>query len=61
MNQMFSNKDDPNKGRQMPIHYGDKPLNFMTISSPLGTQTLKHLVTPMAKMRVKMWLPLLLR
>lgn len=24
MNQMFSNKKDPNKGRQMPIHYGDK-------------------------------------
>lgn len=38
MNQMFSNKLDPNKGRQMPIHYGDKPLGFMTISSPLGTQ-----------------------
>ncbi len=38
MNQMFSNALDPNKGRQMPIHYGDKELNFMTVSSPLGTQ-----------------------
>ncbi|WP_299074419.1 thiamine pyrophosphate-dependent dehydrogenase E1 component subunit alpha [uncultured Paraglaciecola sp.] len=38
MDQMFSNQDELNKGRQMPIHYGSKALNFMTISSPLGTQ-----------------------
>lgn len=36
--QCFSNCDDPGKGRQMPIHYGSKTLNFQTISSPLTTQ-----------------------
>lgn len=38
MDQMFSNQEELNKGRQMPIHYGSKAHNFMTISSPLGTQ-----------------------
>lgn len=38
MNQMFSNEKDLGKGRQMPIHYGSNALNYMTISSPLGTQ-----------------------
>ena len=26
--QCFSNKDDPARGRQMPVHYGSKDLNF---------------------------------
>lgn len=38
MNQLFSNAKDLGKGRQMPVHYGCAELNFMTISSPLGTQ-----------------------
>ncbi|WP_107851621.1 thiamine pyrophosphate-dependent dehydrogenase E1 component subunit alpha [Oceanimonas marisflavi] len=38
MNQLFSNEDDLGKGRQMPVHYGCRELNFMTISSPLATQ-----------------------
>jgi len=38
MNQLFSNAKDLGKGRQMPIHYGSNELNYMTVSSPLGTQ-----------------------
>jgi len=37
-NQCFSNDLDLGKGRQMPIHYGSRALNYQTISSPLGTQ-----------------------
>ncbi|GKY91173.1 hypothetical protein MPSEU_000090000 [Mayamaea pseudoterrestris] len=37
-NQCFSNKADLGKGRQMPVHYGSRALNYHTISSPLGTQ-----------------------
>eukprot|EP00127_Corallochytrium_limacisporum_P002366 Clim_evm7s119 gene=Clim_evmTU7s119 len=38
MDQCYSNERDPAKGRQMPVHYGSKTLNFQTISSPLATQ-----------------------
>lgn len=38
MNQCFGNKDDLGKGKQMPVHYGSKDLNFVTLSSPLTTQ-----------------------
>jgi len=38
MDQCYGNLDDPGKGRQMPVHYGSTEHNFMTISSPLGTQ-----------------------
>ena len=38
MNQLFGNELDYGKGRQMPVHYGSRKLNYMTISSPLATQ-----------------------
>ena len=38
MDQCFTNERDLGKGRQMPIHYGSKALNYMTISSTLATQ-----------------------
>eukprot|EP00871_Galdieria_phlegrea_P004632 jgi/Galph1/516/GphlegSOOS_G5155.1 len=37
-NQCCSNLYDSAKGRQMPVHYGSRKLNFLTISSPLATQ-----------------------
>ena len=36
--QCYGNHRDYGKGRQMPVHYGRKDLNFQTISSPLCTQ-----------------------
>uniref|UniRef100_A0AAR5PXQ6 2-oxoisovalerate dehydrogenase subunit alpha n=1 Tax=Dendroctonus ponderosae TaxID=77166 RepID=A0AAR5PXQ6_DENPD len=38
VDQCYGNIDDKGKGKQMPVHYGSKELNFVTISSPLGTQ-----------------------
>ena len=41
--QCFSNRHEAGRGRQMPIHYGSKALNFHTVSSTLATQ-LPHAV-----------------
>ena len=38
MDQCYSNSADGGKGKQMPVHYGSRNLNFVTISSPLATQ-----------------------
>lgn len=37
IDQCYGNVDDQGRGRQMPVHYGSKKLNFVTLSSPLGT------------------------
>ncbi|MGE0596065.1 MAG: thiamine pyrophosphate-dependent enzyme [Hyphomonadaceae bacterium] len=38
MNQIYSNRGDPCKGRQLPIMYSSKAYGFFTISGNLGTQ-----------------------
>ncbi|KAG9511179.1 2-oxoisovalerate dehydrogenase subunit alpha, mitochondrial, partial [Fragariocoptes setiger] len=38
MAQCYGNREDLGKGRQMPIHYGNRALNYVTISSTLATQ-----------------------
>lgn len=38
LNQCYGNDLDVGRGKQMPVHYGSKELNFVTISSPLSTQ-----------------------
>lgn len=36
IDQCYGNVDDKGKGRHMPVHYGSRELNYVTISSPLG-------------------------
>jgi 2-oxoisovalerate dehydrogenase E1 component alpha subunit len=37
-NQLFGNAEDPVKGRQMPVHHSFRAGNYVSISSPVGTQ-----------------------
>jgi pyruvate dehydrogenase E1 component subunit alpha len=37
-NQLFGNAEDPVKGRQMPVHHSARWINYVSISSPVGTQ-----------------------
>lgn len=38
VNQLFGNAEDLVKGRQMPVHHAVRRINFMSISSTVGTQ-----------------------
>ena len=49
MNQCFSNSLEGGKGRQMPVHYGSRRLNFNYISSPLATQIPQGLLSPLGQ------------
>ncbi|HEY3352647.1 MAG TPA: thiamine pyrophosphate-dependent dehydrogenase E1 component subunit alpha [Polyangia bacterium] len=36
--QLMGNAESPDRGRQMPVHHTAKALNYVSISSPVGTQ-----------------------
>ncbi len=36
--QLYGNEADPVKGRQMPVHHAVRRINYVSISSPVGTQ-----------------------
>lgn len=52
MNQLFGNAWDTTKGRQMPVHYSFSKQNFVSVSSPIGTQIVQATGVGMA-MRIK--------
>jgi pyruvate dehydrogenase E1 component alpha subunit len=37
MCQLFGNAEDPVKGRQMPVHHSVRSINFVSVSSPVGS------------------------
>ena len=53
LDQFFGNSGDVEKGRQMPNHYGYRRFNFVTASSPVGTQITHAVGAAMAAMMRK--------
>jgi pyruvate dehydrogenase E1 component alpha subunit len=53
LDQFIGNAGDPGKGRQMPNHYGYRDYNFVTASSPVGTQISQAVGASMAIQRRK--------
>jgi 2-oxoisovalerate dehydrogenase E1 component alpha subunit len=53
INQLFGNAADPIKGRQMPVHHSIRALNYVSISSPVGTQIPQAAGIGMAARRLK--------
>ena len=43
LDNVFGNVDDPNLGRQMPVHFASREHRCLSVSSPIGTQ-LPHAV-----------------
>ncbi|HTE50487.1 MAG TPA: thiamine pyrophosphate-dependent enzyme [Kofleriaceae bacterium] len=48
IDQLFGNLNDTTKGRQMPVHHSASWLNYVSISSPVGTQIPQAVGTGMA-------------
>jgi 2-oxoisovalerate dehydrogenase E1 component alpha subunit len=48
VNELYGNAADNTKGRQMPVHYAFKDQNFVSISSPIGTQIVQATGAAMA-------------
>lgn len=51
--QLFGNDEDPVRGRQMPVHHTSRALNYVSISSPVGTQIPQAVGIAMAAKRMR--------